>query len=80
MNTAKSEKKRIRNRRKQRDECGRFSNHHRHHPMRKSSQKLQWKSNSKSIINKTKVLSNHCLVANDSCNGKHNYFYLNVVL
>lgn len=30
MNTAKSEKKRIRNRRKQRDDTGRFSNHHRH--------------------------------------------------
>lgn len=30
MNTAKSEKKRIRNRRKQRDDTGRFSNRHRH--------------------------------------------------
>lgn len=46
MNTAKSEKKRIRNRRKQRDDTGRFSNHYRHsrnyqHQHRKNGQTKQ---------------------------------------
>lgn len=75
MNTAKSEKKRIRNRRKQRDESGRFSHSHRNaHGARKSCQK-QTNANTKTgqNLNKTKQSPTLSVVNNDSCNGLYTY-------
>lgn len=92
MNTAKSEKKRIRNRRKQRDDTGRFSHHHRHsriHQHRKSSQIKQ--SNAKlsfthqAHVKTAKSKSNQLPTTTatttiiENCNGLFQVLYISLI-
>lgn len=79
MNATKSEKKRIRNRRKHRDESGRFSFTHRNgQSSRKNCQKqitTNSKTNQNSMKPKPNITAN--ILANDSCNGlyKIHFFF-----
>lgn len=72
MNTMKSEKKRVRNRRKHRDDCGRiFHSHQNRLPPRKNVQISSSTTNTKSSESFAKIKSTPALsiTTNDSCNG-----------
>lgn len=75
MNTAKSEKKRIRNRRKQRDESGRFSHSHRNTLSTRKNCQKQTNTNAKTGQSQTKSKLSPSLgiIHNDSCNGSSAY-------
>lgn len=77
MNTAKSEKKRIRNRKKQRDECGRFSHNQRNGTLSNGTKRQNGQNcnNLKSI--KAKSMKNHQSAINNE-NGNTNTFIISV--
>lgn len=90
MNATKSEKKRIRNRRKHRDDCGRVYYSHRSRlAQRKNAQKAATMINSKPLESATKLKPTLNMTTNDSCNGSYrmkifanfsNYFLLSFEL
>lgn len=71
MNATKSEKKRIRNRRKHCDECSRVSHPYRNRIIPRKSAQKSTPSNCKEVANNVDVPPVLNNTINDSCNGSY---------